>query len=247
MIDHQNAGEDSKNYLVNLPVFQGPLDLLLFLIKKKKIDIHNIPIASITKEYLKYLDQREKINLEREAEFLLMASLLIYIKSQILLPREKVDESDDDPRQVLVDRLQDYKKIKAACSLLREKEDDQIKLWLRTTLPHLQKEEEIVLEEVSLFDLAEAFFVLMKKREEEDVQVIKGKEYSLEAKMREIIASLRESPYIDFLDYFTGQESLGEALVSFLCLLELIKAGVVIAVQDRLFHSIKVRLREENH
>ncbi|GAG39469.1 unnamed protein product, partial [marine sediment metagenome] len=80
--------EEARDYQVNLEVFQGPLDLLLFLIRKKKIDIHDIPIATITREYLAFLTQKEKINLEREGEFLLIAALLIYIKSQMLLPRE---------------------------------------------------------------------------------------------------------------------------------------------------------------
>lgn len=116
----------SKSYEVKLEVFQGPLDLLLFLIKKKKIDIHDIPIATITREYLKYLDQKENINLEREAEFLLIAALLIHIKSQMLLPQMNALEEEKDPRQLLVDRLLDYQKIKAACSILREKEKDRL-------------------------------------------------------------------------------------------------------------------------
>ena len=100
------------------------------LIRKKKIDIHDIPIATITKEYLEYLNHKERINLDREAEFLLIASLLIYIKSQMLLPREKALEEEKDPRQVLVDRLLDYQKIKAAGLLLREKEEE-IKLTVK--------------------------------------------------------------------------------------------------------------------
>ena len=99
--------ENSVSYQVKLEVFEGPLDLLLFLIRKKKIDIHDIPMATITKEYLEYLNQMERINLDREAEFLLIAALLIYIKSQMLLPREKPIEDEKDPRQLLVDRLLD--------------------------------------------------------------------------------------------------------------------------------------------
>jgi len=119
--------DTSESYQVKLEAFQGPLDLLLFLIRKKKIDIHDIPISAITKDYLNYLDQKEKINLEREAEFLLIAALLIYIKSQMLLPRETVPEDDmEDPRRILVDRLLGYEKIKAAGSLLREKENEEL-------------------------------------------------------------------------------------------------------------------------
>lgn len=236
--------ETSTGYQVNLEIFQGPLDLLLFLIKKKKIEIQEIPIATITKEYLNYLDQKEKINLEREAEFLLMAALLIYIKSQMLLPRETLPE-EEDPRQILVDKLQDYQRIKAACLLLREKEQEQQKKWMRTTLPFTSDEPELELAEVSLFDLAEAFFALMQKKEREDIRIIKGSDISVEKKMEEMLHILQKDTFFDFLDYFNQQETIEEALASFFCLLELIKAKIAIAVQENLFHSIKVWLRKE--
>jgi segregation and condensation protein A len=237
--------DTSKDYQINLDVFQGPLDLLLFLIRKKKIDIHDIPIATITREYLDYLEKKERINLEREAEFLLMASLLIYIKSQMLLPREKALEEEDDPRQILVNRLLEYQKIKAACALLREREKEEIPKWKRTSPPLYEVDDDLELTEVSLFSLAEVFFMLMKKKEAEDIKIIKGKEYSLEEKMKEIVGILEENSFLDFMDYFESQETIGEALVAFFCLLELIKAKIVIAVQDKLFQTIKVWLRRE--
>jgi segregation and condensation protein A len=235
----------SGTYQVKLEVFSGPLDLLLFLIKKKKIDIHDIPIATITKEYLRYLEQKDQINLEREAEFLLIASLLIHIKSQMLLPREVSLEEDQDPRQILVDRLLDFQKIKAASSILREKEKDQIKKWHRSFLPPLELSDEPEFIEVSLFDLAEIFFTLMKKREKETVVTIKGKDYSFTEKMQEILSDLDKQSFLDFVAYFNRQSSLEEALLSFFCLLELIKSKVVVAVQDTLFSSIKVWLCQE--
>lgn len=232
--------EEARDYQVNLGVFQGPLDLLLFLIRKKKIDIHDIPIATITGEYLIHLEKKETINLEREGEFLLMASLLIYIKSQMLLPRESEWEDEDDPRKILVERLLDFQKIKAASSLLKEKEDQQTKLWKRTIHPPLPEVDEADMVEVSLFELAEAFLTLMKRKEKDDFRLIHGKEYSLEEKMKEIIDRLKQDGYLDFCEYFYGQESIEEALISFFCLLELIKAHIVIAVQETLFHPIKV-------
>lgn len=236
----------TESYQVKLEVFQGPLDLLLFLIRKQKIDIHDIPIATITQEYLEYLEQKEKINLDREAEFLLMAALLIYIKSQMLLPREKALNEEEDPRQSLVHRLLHYQRIKAASSLLRKKEDEELLKWKRTFLPPLLSEEDLDLEEVSLFDLAEAFFAAMKKKEREDFQIIKRKEYSVEAKIKEILAILGKNSFLDFLDFFTQQESFEEAFVSFFSLLELIKARRVIAVQESLFQAIKVWLIKDS-
>ena len=135
--------EVEKSYQVQLEFFQGPLDLLLFLIRKKKIEIHDIPMATITREYLEYLNQKDRINLDREAEFLLVAALLIYIKSQMLLPREKPLEEEKDPRQILVNRLLDYQRMKAASGLLKEKEEEELQKWKRASLPAVFSEDEM--------------------------------------------------------------------------------------------------------
>jgi len=238
--------EIQEGYQVRLEVFEGPLDLLLFLVKKKKINIHDIQIAVITREYLDYLQKRERINLDREGEFLFMAAFLIYLKSQMLLPREQPAlEAEADPRRALVDQLIEYQKMKATSSLLRQKEEEQLRRWLRPFIPpQLASEEEIL--EVSLFDLAECFYFLMKQKENENFKVLKGREISLEKKMQEIISLLEAQQVIDFLDYLKQQESLEEALVAFFCLLELVKARLVIALQESLFQSIKVWLRRDS-
>ena len=233
-------------YEVRLDAFQGPLDLLLFLIRKKKVDIHDIPISVITKEYLGYLNRMDTINLEREAEFLLMASLLIHIKSQMLLPREKsVEDEPDDSQKDLIERLLDYQKIKASCTILRECEERQLMQWQRENIFHPSETDEIDIANISLFDLAEAFFNLMKDRSHENIQILESEEISMEEKMKEILNDLKKSNYLDFFEYFQKQNTLEEALVTFLCLLELIKAKVVIAIQESLFQRIKVWLRKE--
>jgi len=240
-----NAIETTEGYQVRLDIFEGPLDLLLFLIRKKKIEIHDIPIAAITRDYLEYLERKEQINLDREAEFLFVAALLIYIKSQMLLPREKDLAEEEDPRQILVDRLIEFQKVKAACSLLREKEDDQLQQWKRGFLPPLPGEDDLDFTEVSLFDLAESFFVMMKRRAAEDFRIIKSKDVSLEGKTKEILAALEKDGPLDFLEYFERQRSLEEALVSFFCLLDLINSRTVLAVQDEIFQTIKVWFRKD--
>ena len=243
--DAAAAAGPSDGYQVRLEIFEGPLDLLLFLIRKKKIDIHDIPIAAITRHYLEYLDRKEQINLDREAEFLFVAALLIYIKSQMLLPRETDLAEQDDPRRVLVNRLLEYQKIKAACSLLREKEEDQLLQWKRHFLPPLPGEGDLDVVELSLFDLAESFFLMMKRRAAGAAHVIRGRDVTVEAKMNELVALLRERRMIDFLEYFTAHESLEEALISFFCVLELVKSRVAVAVQDELFQTIRVWLRKD--
>lgn len=236
----------SPSYQINLEVFQGPLDLLLFLIRKKKIEIQDIPIAIITKEYLDYLEKKDQINLEHEAEFLLMAALLIHIKSQMLLPRETDLSQEKDPRRDLVARLLDYQNIKAACSLMRKKEQNQLQKWQRTFLPPLTSSEDLEFIEVTLFDLAEVFFTLMKKREQESTKVIKGKTYSLQEKTQEILDYLYKHDFLDFIIFFNQQKSLDEALLSFFCLLDLVKTRTIMVVQDILFGTIKVWLRKES-
>jgi chromatin segregation and condensation protein Rec8/ScpA/Scc1 (kleisin family) len=237
--------ETTEGYQVRLEIFEGPLDLLLFLIRKKKIDIHDIPIAAITRDYLEYLDRKELINLDREAEFLFVAALLIYIKSQMLLPREKDLAEEEDPRRALVNRLLEFQKVKAACSLLREREDDQLRQWKRNFLPPLPGEEDLDFAEVSLFDLAESFFVIMQRRAARDFKVIRGKDVSLEDKMKEMVATLEVEGPFDFLEYFERQETMEEALVAFFGLLELVKSRTVQAVQDGIFKTIRVQLRRD--
>lgn len=234
-------------YQVRLDVFEGPLDLLLFLIRKKKIDIHDIPIATITRDYLGYLERKTEINLDREAEFVFIAALLIYIKSQMLLPRETDLAEGDDPRRVLVDRLLEYEKVKAACSLLREREDVQILQWKRDFIPPLHGEGEIEPVELSLFDLAGSFFAMMKRKAADETRVIRGREVPVEVKMKELVTLLQARGVIDFLEYFEAHESLEEALVSFFCILELVKSRVAVAVQDELFQTIRVWLRKDPH
>ena len=235
----------ADGYQVRLDVFEGPLDLLLFLIRKKKIDIHDIPIAAITRDYLDYLERKTEINLDREAEFVFIAALLIYIKSQMLLPRETDLAEGDDPRRVLVDRLIEYERVKAACSLLREREDVQILQWRRDFLPPLHGEGELEPVELSLFDLAESFFAMMKRKEADDTRVIRGREVPVEVKMKELVTLLQARGVLDFLEYFEAHASLEEALVSFFCILELVKSRVAVAVQDELFQTIRVWLRKD--
>ncbi|HOW84736.1 MAG TPA: segregation/condensation protein A [Candidatus Aminicenantes bacterium] len=241
------AGVPADGYQVRLDVFEGPLDLLLFLIRKKKIDIHDIPIAAITRDYLGYLERKTEINLDREAEFVFIAALLIYIKSQMLLPRETDLAEGDDPRRVLVDRLVEYERVKAACSLLREREDVEILQWKRDFVPPFHGEGEPEPVELSLFDLAESFFAMMKRKTADDTRIIRGREVPVEVKMKELVTLLQARGVVDFLEYFEAHESLEEALVSFFCILELVKSRVAVAVQDEIFQTIRVWLRKDPH
>jgi segregation and condensation protein A len=165
----------------------------------------------------------------------------------MLLPRETDLAESEDPRRVLVDRLVEYEKVKAACSLLREREDVQILQWKRDFLPPLSGEGPLEPVELSLFDLAESFFRMMRRRAADETRVIRGREVPAEAKMKELVALLHERHVLDFLEYFEASDSLEEALVSFFCILELVKSRVAVAVQDELFQTIRVWLRKDPH
>jgi segregation and condensation protein A len=249
LVVNSPAGEslpgEHDGYQIRLRNFEGPLDLLLFLIRKKKVEINDIPIAVITREYLAYLAGLESIDIDREAEFLLMAAVLIYIKSQTLLPREQVLEPDVEPKVRNIDHLLPFDRIKAVATLLRDKEEEQSSIWQRSSLTAPLPDQDLDLVEVSLFDLAESFFALMKRKQAETAKVFKGKEINMADKMNEIVESLRTRGALDFLDYLWAQETMEEALIAFFCLLELIKARVVMAVQEQLFHTIKVWLRKD--
>ncbi len=229
---------ESYGYHVKLEFFEGPLELLLFLIRKNKVDIYDIPIAQITREYLDYLDKKDKINLDYEADFLLVAATLIHIKSQMLLPRREEICWEEDPRQDLVDQLFEYEKIKNISFFLSKIEEKQLLQWQRPTFEY--DSDEYPLQELSLFDLAQAFYSVLKRKEKKEIRVIEGRKFSLEEKMKEIIIYLRKNKYLNFLEYFNNQDTLEEGLVAFFSLLELIRLKKVVALQEEVFKTIKV-------
>ncbi|MCK4427031.1 MAG: segregation/condensation protein A [candidate division Zixibacteria bacterium] len=149
--------EKSSAYSVKLDVFEGPLDLLLFLIKRDEVDIYDIPIAHIAKQYLEYIKLMKVLNLEVAGEFIVMAATLIRIKARMLLPKTVDEEEEEDPREELVQALLEYRKYKEAACVLKEKEEEQSNWFPRTDpdLSGLPKEE--ILVEASLYDLMSAF------------------------------------------------------------------------------------------
>lgn len=229
----------TDGYQVRTEAFRGPLDLLLHLIRKKKMNIMDVQISEITSEYLQYLEERRGINPSREGDFLMTASTLIYIKSRSLLPRpESVVEDSEESR--LLHSLVEYDKVQKIARLLQEKEGGQLVLWRRQEVPENFETREYELEEVSSFQLAELFLNLVKRSERERVFYITSKNYSIEDKRVEILGLLDRDGFIDFAAYVTGLDSIEEVLVSFFTLLELVKLRLVVAIQKRLFDSISV-------
>lgn len=230
--------DSGTDYKVRLEVFEGPLDLLLHMVKKNDLDIFNIPIAEITADYLNYIKLFRKLNLDFAGEFLVMASTLIHIKSRMLLPSiETVEEEElEDPRAALAARLMEYEKFKEAASILKEREVIQKGIYGR--LPLIPQDEDYTIE-ATLFDLLDAF-QRVAFRVEKEVREIIQEDIKVEDRIQEILNLLENKRFINFETIFSGQRTKRLLIVTFLALLELIRLKMVFARQARPFADIRI-------
>jgi segregation and condensation protein A len=224
-----------------LPVFEGPLDLLLHLIKENKIDIYDIPIVEITRQYLDYLELMKELNLEIAGEFLVMAATLIYIKSKMLLPpdEELAEKPVEDPRDELVQRLLEYQKFKEASLSLREREDIWRNIFRRPPpeAKDYDNEPDLLLSEVTLFDLISAFKKFLLKAPEQVIEITR-ETLTVTDKINFIMEKLDREDGIRFEDLFKENPTKIVLIITFLALLELIRLGLVKAYQKKTFGSI---------
>jgi len=236
---------------IKLEVFEGPLDLLMHLIQKNKVNIYDIPISEITDQYLEYLSQMEEMDLEISSGFLVMAANLLYIKSRMLLPKHSdSEESDEDPRQELVDRLIEYQKYKEASQFLEEREGRGQYYFFREPLQfEISDSEDNNLINLSIEELIKAFSrLVMDKRlkappSKRSFDGIVGIEkVSIRTKAKEIIKMLENHPQVLFLDIFKEMKSRAEIVAGFLAVLELIKMKKIIAEQKKDTNEIYVYL-----
>jgi segregation and condensation protein A len=236
------------DYKVKLEVFEGPLDLLLYLIKKEEVDIYDIPIERITNQYMEYLSLMKLLNLEVAGEFLVMAATLMYIKSRLLLPADQQiadpeAEEGEDPRWELIRQLVEYKKFKDAAAQLARREDEQSKIFPRRVGDDvgMELDKEIPLAEVSIFDLINAFQVVLKKAgEREEFREIIEERFTVSDKIEEILYTLRDRTELRFGELFEKASSRAEAVVTFLALLELIRLKRLKVRQPEAFGEIQV-------
>jgi segregation and condensation protein A len=237
--------KNSSTYQVQLPIFEGPLDLLLHLIKINEIDIYDIPIAVITAQYLEYLELMRELNLDVAGEYLVMAATLAYIKSKMLLPSSPEtaeEETGEDPRDELVQRLLDYQRFKKAAEKLGNKEILGRDVFARSGS---EEKEEIYELEVNLFDLMEALRGILKKVGTQDELLDFTKEkISLKDKMIEIIERVKAVEYIIFQDLFSSTKNRYEIILTFIALLELIRNQKIRTLQFQDFGTIRIYLRE---
>jgi segregation and condensation protein A len=231
-------------YKIQLEMYEGPLDLLLDLIRKQEIDIHNIPIAKITGQYLDYLHHLDELNIDVSADFLYMAATLIYIKSKMLLPPDPSagPEEQGDPREELVHRLLEHEKFKNAAQMLHEKQQIEAHVWSKPDRSLYDSEEtegEIV---VSLVDLVRVFQQVLERRQEIANIELQRDEFSVAQMMdqlrKELVAS--EAP-VRLVAFFEACPSRRAMIIAFLAVLELVRLQAVLLVQEKMFGEILLR------
>jgi segregation and condensation protein A len=244
-----DAPEDEARrdiYRVKLEVFEGPLDLLLYLIRKDEIDIYDIPIAHITEQYLAYLEMMKELDISVAGDFLVMASTLIYIKSKMLLPPDpKVEGEEDlgeDPRAELVERLLEYQKFKSASQMLYSRGEIESACYTRGELETDSSNPEV---SATVFDLLRVFREILKRAEDKIELEIARDEVTIAEKLAQIHALLDRYDQINVRELFESSRSKRELILTFLAFLELVKEWKIHLVQRELFGDIFARKRTE--
>jgi len=226
---------------IHLDAFEGPLDLLLHLIKKEEVDIWNIPIARITEQYLEYLQIMKDLNINVAGEWIMMAATLIYIKSRMLVPQEKTEEAlaeDDDPRSELVYQLLEHQKFKNAAEMLYTREEVENAIWNRPPADIIEEGNEVV--SVTLFDLLRAFNEVVKRFESQRLMEVSQEEVTIEQKIAEVRTLFLVHNKILFSTFFAEARSKRHLIVIFLALLELVRMHEVFLYQKKAFEEIQI-------
>jgi segregation and condensation protein A len=249
--DSQNTdfqpSEESLGITLRLEAFEGPLDLLLHLIKKEEIDIWNIPIARITEQYLEYIEIMKDLNINLAGEWLLMAATLIYIKSRMLVPQEQkeeaLDEQAEDPRNELVYQLLEHQKFKNAAEMLYTREEVENAVWNKPPSEVTEEGSEVVA--VTLFDLLRAFHEVVQRFEEMRVMEVDQEDITVEQKLTEIRTRFLVHDKLLFSSFFAEARSKRHLIVTFLALLELVRLREVRLYQKKAFEEIHIQKWKE--
>jgi len=237
--------EPTTDYAIKLDIFEGPLDLLLYLIKKNEIDIYNIPVALITQQYLEYLNIIKSLNLDMAGEYLVMASTLIHIKSRLLLPvpeEPSAEELEEDPRAELVRQLLEYQAFKEAAQELSHRpilERDVFK----NTVPEEKKKasaDEDDLVEVSIFELIEALHQVISRLDKKELLEIDLEKLSLTDIINDVMERLTREKNLTFEELLGEKKDRRRIVYTFLALLELIKLKMIKAYQTAAFGVIRI-------
>jgi len=232
---------------IELEAFDGPLDLLLHLIERDEIDIYDIPIAHITRQYLEHLEMMKVLDLEVAGEYMVMAATLIRIKSRMLLPRLVLDEEGEevDPRDELVQRLVAYRKFKDVAEGLRARETDRMRRHVRgVSLPDLPPAE-IPLGELKVYDLVQYIREISAEPKKEHIHEVEVEPVSMEERMAYLRTQLATDGRVVFADFVQDARSQLDVVVSLMALLEMMKLGDAFAFQDRTYGPILIVRRHQ--
>ncbi len=235
------------SYKIKLEIFEGPMDLLLYLVKKDHLNIYDIPIAQVTEQYLGYLELMRLLDLNIAGEFLVMAATLLQIKSKMLLPpEEKPEEETIDPREELVQQLIEYQRFKEIAMELRQMEQKRQEIYKRpkTELP-IEPEKEVYFE-ASIFDLISAFSTALKEVPRELFYEVVKDEFTVEEKVHTLLHMLLKQPKILVYDLFQQAKNKYEIIVIFLAILELIRLKEIRVMQTNVFGSIEIIRNQDN-
>ncbi len=239
--DFEPSSSESSGITIRLEAFEGPLDLLLHLIKQEEIDIYDIPIAHITEQYLEYLQIMKDLNINLAGEWLVMAATLIYIKSRMLVPQEQTGEvlpEEEDPRTELVYQLLEHQKFKNAAEMLYTREEVENATWNKPPAEVLEEGSEVVA--VTLFDLLRAFNDVIKRFESQRVLEVDQEEITIEQKITDIRTRFIVHDKLLFSSFFTEARSKRHLIVTFLALLELVRLHEVYLFQKKAFEEIQI-------
>ncbi len=235
-------------FQIKLNVFEGPYDLLLFLIKKGEVDIYDIPIAKVTKEYLEYIELMKSLELEIAGEFILVAATLMRIKAKMLLPvYVEDDEEYEDPRQELVQNLLEYQRIKEAAFKLEKNEFDRRKLFSRGK--EIKLDDDVSLDEIfetqlSIYQLIKAYNHVLKKDVKTDYHYVEPEPVTIDEQMENIMRELGEKKRISFSELILEIQETFLIIVNFLALLELAKRSMIKIGQSKQFNDIWIYKRK---
>lgn len=232
-----------EKYKIELEIFEGPIDLLLYLIRKNEVDIYDIPIEKITAQYLHYLELMKMLNLDIAGEYLVMAATLIYIKSKMLLPpeeriTEEGEELEEDPRADLVRQLLEYKRFKELAQFLHQRETEIGKSYTRGVSKETLPKEELNLGEISIFDLISAFNQALERLESQTIKTIPEESFTVEERMQYLLEILAEKGRLNLTQIFSRMTTRVEIVVTFLALLELVKDGKIRFTQESPFEDV---------
>jgi segregation and condensation protein A len=249
-MSEQDFESAPEAFPVKLDRFEGPLDLLLHLIKTNEVNIHDIPIALITAQYLDAIELLQHLNLDIAGEFLVMAATLIHIKSKMLLPRPETSatvegEQEEDPRDELVRRLLEHEKFKAAAGLLHEREQLRAAQWIRpdARVAEIAGDEYEPELEVDLFTLLTAFQAVVQRARQRPKMLLPPEQISVETRIDQLLARLSETEACGFEDLFSDIHDRAGLIVTFLALLEMIRLKLVRVFQSGSFGPIRVYKR----